>query len=96
MHNEQEQVLEEANRMIAYLRSELERQRAVNTELRSAVAEMARAFQETLARAYDAGESGDIERVRKITLENRSAWQQYLQQIVRAASTPPPAQGDGS
>jgi hypothetical protein len=90
MPNEPELSIEEASRLIAYLRSELERQRTVNAELRSAVADMARAFQETLARAYDAGESGDIERVRRITLENRTAWQQYLQQIVRAASTPPP------
>jgi hypothetical protein len=79
---------EEARRMATYLRGELERQRAVNTELRGAVAEMARAFQETLARANDAAETGDIERVRRITYENRAAWQQYLQQIVRAATAP--------
>jgi hypothetical protein len=29
--------------------------------------------------------SGDLERVRKITIENRTAWQQYLQQIIEAA-----------
>lgn len=81
---------QEARRLAIYLRGELERQRAVNAELRSAVAEMARAFQETLARANDAAETGDIERVRRITIENRAAWQQYLQQIIRAAATPTP------
>lgn len=79
--------------MVAYLRGELERQRAVNAELRRAVAEMARTFQETLARSYEAAESGDMAWVRRITIENRAAWQEYLQQIVRAASTPvPPAE----
>ena len=86
---------EEARRLVVYLRGELERQRAVNAELRSAVAELARAFQETLARANDAAEEGDIERVRRITFENRAAWQQYLQQIVRAAQAPIPA-NDGA
>jgi hypothetical protein len=80
---------EEARRMAAYLQGELERQRKVNTELRSAVAELARAFQETLARANEAAETGDIDRVRRITIENRAAWQSYLQQIIRAASSPP-------
>jgi hypothetical protein len=75
--------------MAAYLQGELDRQRKVNAELRSAVAELARAFQETLARANEAAETGDIDRVRRITFENRSAWQAYLQQIVRAASSPP-------
>jgi methyl-accepting chemotaxis protein len=83
--------LEEAQRLANYLRGELERQRAINAELRSAVAELARAFQETLARANDAAEEGNIERVRRITYENRAAWQQYLQQIVRAATTPAPS-----
>ncbi|GAB4109608.1 MAG: hypothetical protein Fur005_11590 [Roseiflexaceae bacterium] len=83
--NETEHEPDEAQRLATYLRGELERQRAINTELRSAVAEMARTFQETLARAYDAAESGDLELVRRITLENRNAWQAYLQQIVRAA-----------
>jgi methyl-accepting chemotaxis protein len=82
--------LEEARRLATYLRSELERQRAINAELRSAVAELARAFQETLARANDAAEEGNIEQVRRITYENRAAWQQYLQQIVRAATAPAP------
>ncbi len=90
MQSEPEISPEEARRLATYLRGELERQRAVNAELRSAVAEMARAFQETLARANDAAETGDIERVRRITIENRAAWQQYLQQIIRAAASPPP------
>jgi hypothetical protein len=77
---------EEALRLIAYLRAELERQRELNAEMRRAVADLARAFQESLARAHDASESGDMERVRRITLENREAWQGYLQQIVSAAS----------
>ena len=45
---------EEARRMVAYLQGELDRQRAVNAELRRAVADLARTFQETLARANDA------------------------------------------
>jgi hypothetical protein len=80
--------------MIAYLQGELERQRSVNAELRRAVADLARTFQETLARANDAAETGDIDLVKRITFENRSAWQAYLQQIVRAASSTPPGGGD--
>lgn len=78
--------IEEAQRMIAYLQNELERQRAANGEMRRAVAELARAFQESLARANDAAETGDIERVKRITYENRTAWQAYLHQIVQAAA----------
>jgi len=79
--------LEETLRLNAWLQRELERQRAINGELRRAVADVARAFQETLARANDAAESGDIDRVRRITFENRQAWQAYLQQIVQAAQS---------
>ena len=71
--------------MVSWLQKELEHQRALNGEMRRAVAELARAFQESLARAHDAAESGDLERVRRITIENRDAWQQYLQQIIEAA-----------
>ena len=71
--------------MIAWLRKELEHQRELNGEMRRAVAELARAFQESLARAHDAAESGEMERVRRITIENRDAWQQYLQQIIEAS-----------
>ena len=87
MAEEEELSLEEARRMVAWLKQELERQRELNGEMRRAVAELARAFQETLARAHDAAETGDLERVRRITIENRQAWQQYLQQIVEAAQT---------
>ena len=87
--SEEELFPEEARRMIAWLQQELERQREINGEMRRAVAELARAFQETLARAHDAAESGDIERVRRITIENRQAWQSYLQQIVQASRTKP-------
>ena len=80
---------DETARLVAYLRAELERQRELNAEMRRAVAELARAFQESLARAHDAAESGDMARVRRITLENRTAWQDYLQQIVAAASKRP-------
>jgi hypothetical protein len=76
---------DEARRMVAWLQKELEHQRELNGEMRRAVAELARAFQESLARAHDAAESGDVERVRRITIENRDAWQQYLQQIIEAA-----------
>ena len=73
--------------MIRWLQGELERQRALNSEMRRAVADLARAFQESLARAHDAAESGDLERVRRITIENRQAWQAYLQQIIDAAKS---------
>lgn len=84
MTTDQEMNLDEAQRMVRYLQGELEHQRELNGEMRRAVAELARAFQETLARANDAAEGGDIERVRQITYENRKAWQAYLQQIVQA------------
>jgi hypothetical protein len=77
---------EEARRMVRWLQGELERQRAANSEMRRAVAELARAFQETLARSYEAAASGDLERVRQITIENREAWQDYLRKIIEAAS----------
>lgn len=83
--NDDELSPEEARRMVAWLRQELEHQRELNGEMRRAVAELARAFQESLARAHDAAESGDLDRVRRLTLENRNAWQQYLQQIVEAS-----------
>ena len=83
---EEELSAEEARRMVRWLQGELERQRAANGEMRRAVAELARAFQETLARSYEAAASGDLERVRRITIENREAWQDYLRQIVEAAS----------
>jgi hypothetical protein len=82
---EEELSPEEARRMAAWLQNELEHQRALNSEMRRAVAELARAFQESLARAHDAAESGDMERVRRITIENRDAWQSYLQQIIEAS-----------
>jgi hypothetical protein len=77
---------EEARRMVRWLQGELERQRAANSEMRRAVAELARAFQETLARSHEAAASGDLERVRRITIENREAWQDYLRKIIEAAS----------
>ncbi len=76
----------ESQRMIDWLQRELDHQRELNGEMRRAVAELARAFQESLARSYDAAESGDLERVRRVTLENRDAWQAYLQQIIAAAT----------
>ncbi|GAB4208764.1 MAG: hypothetical protein OHK0022_38790 [Roseiflexaceae bacterium] len=89
MSDTPEMDLEQALRLNAWLKQELERQRAVNGELRRAVADLARTFQETLARANDAAETGDIERVRQITYENRQAWQDYLSQIIRAAQSRP-------
>lgn len=86
MSDETDMTLEEAQRFARYLQGELERQRALNAEMRKAVADLARAFQETLARANDAAEGGDIERVRQITYENRRAWQAYLHQIVQATA----------
>jgi uncharacterized coiled-coil protein SlyX len=88
-----EEQITEQERLIAWLQSQLERQRAINGELRKAVAELARTFQESLAAAYEAGESGEIEAVRRITRANQQHWQSYLQQIVAASKggdpTPP-------
>jgi hypothetical protein len=89
MSDDEQPTYEEALRLVDYLRDEVERQRAMNAEMRRAVAEMARAFQESLARAHDAAQNGDVERVRRITIENRDAWQAYLQQIIAAASKRP-------
>ena len=84
-----EEQLAERERLIAWLEEQLERQRAMNGELRKAVADLARTFQESLAAAYEAGESGDNEAVRPITRANQRNWQGYLQQIVAAAGKPP-------
>jgi hypothetical protein len=89
MAEQDELSLDEARRTIDWLKQELEHQRELNAEMRRAVADLARAFQESLARAHDAAEGDDLERVRRITLENRQAWQQYLQQIIQAAKTKP-------
>ena len=85
-----EEQLAEQERLIQWLQEQLERQRAMNSELRRAVADLARTFQESLAAAYEAGESGDIEAIRRITRANQQHWQGYLQQIVAAARTRPP------
>ncbi len=84
MHEDLQAQLEEQQRLNEWLKSELDKQREVNAELRRAVADLARTFQESLAAAYEAGESGDIERVRTITRANQQNWQQYLQQIIAA------------
>ncbi len=86
--------LEEQKRLNAWLHTELERQRQINSELRRAVADLARTFQESLAAAYDAGESGDVDRIRSITRANRTNWQNYLQQIIEAAARRPPRSDD--
>lgn len=86
MNDDQNITLDEARRLNTWLTQELERQRALNGEMRRAVAEMARTFQETLARANEAAEQGDIDLVKRITFENRMAWQEYLRQIVQAAT----------
>ena len=49
-----EDLLAEREREIAWLKAQLERQRETNGELRRAVADLARTFQESLAAAYDA------------------------------------------
>jgi hypothetical protein len=89
-----EEQLGEAQRLVAYLKAELQRQRDANGELRRAVADLARTFQESLAAAYEAGESGDIDAVRRVTRANQANWQSYLQQIVAAAQRPAPPAGD--
>lgn len=91
----QEQLAEE-RRLNAWLRGELERQRQINGELRKAVADLARTFQETLAEAYTAGETGDIAQVRALTRANQANWQHYLQQIIAASQRPAPSQLDDS
>ncbi|MCG8350028.1 MAG: DUF2203 domain-containing protein [Chloroflexales bacterium] len=83
-----EEQLAEQIRLNTWLQSELEHQREINAELRRAVADLARTFQESLAAAYEAGESGDIAKVRAITRANRANWQRYLQQIIEAAQKP--------
>ncbi len=85
MEPDENLTLDEARRLIAYLQSELERQRALNAEMRRAVADMARAFQESLARSHKAAIDGDLERVRQIVIENRRVWQDWLRQIIEAA-----------
>jgi len=89
MEPDENLTLDEARRLIAYLRSELERQRALNAEMRRAVADMARAFQESLARSHQAAIDGDLERVRQIVIENRRVWQDWLRQIIEAAGRKP-------
>lgn len=81
--------LAEAERLAAYYQREMERQRAMNTELRSAVAELARTFQETLAAAVEAADTGDMAQVRRIAYANKANWQAYLSQIVQAAQHHP-------
>ena len=83
------ELLDEQLRLAEWLQEQLDRQRATNAELRRAVADLGRAFQESLAAAYEAGESGDIEAIRAITRANQRHWQAYLQQIVAAASARP-------
>jgi|GEM_PF-635410 hypothetical protein len=93
--SEQEDLAEELEvqrRLNSWLRNELERQRNITSELRKAVADLARTFQESLAQAYEAGESGDIARVRAITRANQAHWQHYLQQIIEASKRPDPNQ----
>ncbi len=89
MEPDENLTLDEARRLIAYLQSELERQRALNAEMRRAVADMARAFQESLALSHQAAMDGDLERVRQIVIENRRAWQEWLRQIIEAAGRKP-------
>jgi hypothetical protein len=89
MEPDENLTLDEARRLIAYLQSELERQRALNAEMRRAVADMARAFQESLARSHQAAMDGDLERVRQIVIENRRVWQDWLRQIIEAAGRKP-------
>jgi len=89
MEPDENLTLDEARRLIVYLQSELERQRALNAEMRRAVADMARAFQESLARSHQAAMDGDLERVRQIVIENRRVWQDWLRQIIEAAGRKP-------
>lgn len=90
MHEDKDELTaEEARRMVRWLEGELERQRAINSEMRRAVADLARAFQESLARSHEAALAGDLDRVRRIAIENRNAWQEYLQKIIATAQSKP-------
>ncbi len=80
--------LAEQQRLNAWLRNELQRQRQMNTEIRSAVADLARTFQATLVAIVEAGEAGDVARMRQLARENQRHWQGYLQQIVASSRTP--------
>ncbi|HEX6290773.1 MAG TPA: hypothetical protein VFZ66_16410 [Herpetosiphonaceae bacterium] len=86
-----EEQLAEQRRLTTWLQTELERQRQMNSELRKAVAELARTFQASLAEAYRAGEEGDIQRVREVTRTNQANWRHYLDQIIAASKREPPA-----
>ncbi len=79
--------LAEQQRLNAWLRNELQRQRQANTEIRKAVAELARTFQNTLATIVEAGEAGDLAQMRQLARENQRHWHAYLHQI--ATSTRP-------
>lgn len=90
MHEDKDELTaDEARRMVRWLEGELERQRAINSEMRRAVADLARAFQESLARSHEAALAGDLDRVRRIAIENRNAWQEYLQKIIATAQSKP-------
>ena len=90
MHEDKDELTaEEARRMVRWLEGELERQRAINSEMRRAVADLARAFQESLARSHEAALAGDLDQVRRIAIENRNAWQEYLQKIIATAQSKP-------
>lgn len=95
MHDEAGE-LREARQLNSYLQGELERQRGANGELRRAVADLARTFQESLAAAYEAGEAGDLDAIRKITRANQANWQGYLRQIIAAAQRPAPGESTAS
>ncbi|NJL06126.1 MAG: DUF2203 domain-containing protein [Chloroflexaceae bacterium] len=73
--------LAEQQRLNAWLRNELQRQRQANTEIRKAVAELARTFQAALAATVAAGEAGDLPQMRQLARENQRHWQAYLHQI---------------
>lgn len=83
--------LAEQHRLNAWLRNELQRQRQMNTEIRSAVADLARTFQAALVAIVAAGEAGDLEQMRQLARKNQQHWQGYLQQIVATSRTPPEA-----
>ncbi|NJN18685.1 MAG: DUF2203 domain-containing protein [Oscillochloris sp.] len=83
------ELLDEQLRLTEWLQDQLDRQRRQTAELRRAVADLGRAFQESLAAAVEAGDSGDLAAVRRVVRDNQRHWQAYLQQIVAAASAPP-------
>lgn len=85
------QQLDEQRRINVWLQQELERQRHMNTTLRAATAELARAFQGSLNDVEQAIVNGDVSRIHELRSMYQQQWRQHLQQIVGASKQAAPA-----